>query len=167
MNSSDFECRLQQYYRLVYRIAYNVLRNAAEAEDISQEVFLQAYHKLSSLRDPRKFKAWVARMSYRLALNQRRSLARSRHRDWLWQEGTDVQRPNEESLIVDRERSSQLRAHIEQLPERLRSVLWLSAIQELEARDIARILRIPAGTVRSRLHLARKMLLKRFESEKL
>jgi RNA polymerase sigma-70 factor (ECF subfamily) len=142
---------LRQHGRLVYRIAYSVLGNAADAEEVSQEVFLRAFRKLGGLRDPEKFRAWVARMSWRLAINHRRGWLRDARRDTAWQESTAAPEPQPEGILA-------LREQITRLPDKLRAVLLLSAIEGLESPDIAAILEIPEGTVRSRLHLARRQL---------
>ena len=156
---SEFEQRLRETHRMVYRIAYSVLANAADAEDVTQEAFLRAYQKFSSLRDPKKFRPWVARASWRLALNRRRGESRSMSRDSAW---FSVQRAqvDPEAESANRELETRLREAISRLPDRLRSVVMLSGVEELDTRAVAAILGIPEGTVRSRLHLARRQLLK-------
>jgi len=142
----------------VFRIACAVLGNAAEAEEIAQEAFFQAYRKLRSLRDPLKFRAWVARMAFRLALNRKRSRLRTMARDRVWQ----ASRRGEADGSVradDRLYLDELRARIEELPEKLRVVLLLCALEDHDAGQVAALLKIPVGTVRSRLHLARRKLL--------
>lgn len=155
----EFERRLRESQRMVYQVAFGVLGDAADAEEVAQDVFLRAYRKLSSLRDPAKFRAWVARMSWRLALNRQRSSARARRRDTAWMETRTALAASAETVAAEREFYSRLRAGIDRLPEKLRAVLLLSAIEELDARSVAAILEIPEGTVRSRLYLARRQLL--------
>ena len=159
---ADFERRLRESQRVVYQMAYSVLANPADAEEVTQDVFLRAYRKLSSLRDPQKFRAWVARMSWRLALNRQRASARARRRDTAWFESVASPPASVETLAAAREFHSRLRNEIDRLPEKLRAVLLLSAIEGLDTHAVAAILEIPEGTVRSRLHLARKQLLQRF-----
>lgn len=157
----DFEKRLRESERVVYQIAFGVLANAADAEEVTQDVFLRAYRKLASLRDRTKFRAWVARMSWRLALNRRRATVRARLRETAWFE-TRAQRSSVETRAARQEFHARLRDEIDRLPEKLRAVLLLCAVEGLDARAVARTLEIPEGTVRSRLHLARKELLRRF-----
>ena len=156
---SEFEQRLRETHRMVYRIAYSVLSNPADAEDVTQEAFLRAHQKFSRLRDPEKFRPWVARMGWRLALNRRRGDSRSMLRDGAWF-ATQRGQANPEVEWADREFETRLRDAIVLLPEKLRSVVMLSGVEELDTRAVAKILRIPEGTVRSRLHLARRQLLK-------
>ncbi len=145
---------------MVYQIALSVLANAADAEEVTQEVFLRAYYKIASLRDPTKFRAWVARMSWRLALNRKRSSTRTLRRDTAWLESA-APPVSPEELASTLEFHSRLREEIGRLPDKLRDVLLLCAIQGLDARAVSEILGIPEGTVRSRLYLARKQLLRR------
>ena len=143
---------------MVYQIAYSALGNAADAEEVAQDVFLRAHSKLSSLNDRQKFRAWVGRMSWRLALNRLRSRSRSLHRDSAWH-ALQPAAANPESEVVQREFASRLDREIANLPEKLRSVLLLSAVEDLDTAAIAATLGIPEGTVRSRLFLARRRLL--------
>jgi RNA polymerase sigma-70 factor (ECF subfamily) len=154
-----FERLLRDTHGTVFQVAYAVLANAADAEEVTQEAFLRAYQKFSSLRDPQKFRAWVARMSWRLALNRRRANFRALRRDGAWFASRPV--PNDpEAEASTRELESRLQEHIACLPEKLRSALLLSAVQGLDARTVGMILKVPEATVRSRVYLARRQLLK-------
>jgi len=164
---TEFQQRLQECYHLVYRVALGVLRNAEDAEEISQDAFLRAYRKLPSLREPQKFRSWVARIGFRLALNRRRATARARQRDASWLEVSQPAAVSVEATVAQREFQLRLQQEIDRLPQKLRNVLLLSAVQELNARDVADMLGIPEGTVRSRLYLARKELLRVFCDEAL
>jgi RNA polymerase sigma-70 factor (ECF subfamily) len=164
---ADFERQLRECQRLVFRVAYAVLDDRADAEEVTQDVFLQAYRKLATLSEAGKFRAWVARMSWRLAINRQRAASRARRRDTSWWQWSAPRPPSVEKLAAEREFQSRLRAEIERLPEKLRAVLLLSAVEELDTREIAETLQIPEGTVRSRLHLARKQLLKVFSHERM
>jgi RNA polymerase sigma-70 factor (ECF subfamily) len=160
--ADDFEERLRQAERRVFRVAYAVLGNGADAEEIAQEAFLRAHRRRASLRDPLRFTAWVSRIAFRLALNRRRTYARQRFRDTAWHDSRpgvlDGDRLAAGQLVLER-----VREEIEGLPEKLRAVLLLCAVEGMEVREVADLLRIPPGTVRSRLHLARKALIKRID----
>ena len=150
-SSSGFESRVREHHRLVFQVAYSVLRNHADAEDVTQEVFLRAYRQLATLRDPERFRAWVARMSWRMALNRRRGELRARARDdgWFRSRGPET----------GVEMHAALGEAIARLPEELRDTLLLAAVEGLDTREAAAILEIPEGTVRSRLHTARRRLM--------
>ncbi len=157
--SEDFERLMRASYRLVYQVAYSVLRNAADAEEVAQDTFLNAYRKFDSLRSADKFRPWVARASWRLALNYRRGAARAMGRDGVWVASQSAaQTP--EAQASERQFEVRLRAQVERLPEKLRAVALLIGVEEMDVRTVAAILRIPEGTVRSRLHLARRQLLR-------
>jgi RNA polymerase sigma-70 factor, ECF subfamily len=166
-SAGEFEQRVRECHRLVFHIAYAVLSDRADAEEVVQDAFFRAYRKLSGLREPQKFRAWVAQMGYRLALNRWRAAARARRRDTSWHEMYGDAQTNVESIAAQREMKRRLREEIDRLPKKLRAVVILNAVQELDTRDIAGVLHIPEGTVRSRLHLARKALLKVFSDETL
>lgn len=157
---SIFEARVRESQRRVFQVAYAVLGNAAEAEEVAQDAFLRAYGRLCGLRAPESFRAWVSRIAFRLALNRRRSLLRERSRETLWH-GTRRQSLGGEGAAVDRLFLDRVRQEIDRLPEKLRSALVLSAVEGMDVSEVGRILRIPPGTVRSRVHLARKRLLER------
>jgi RNA polymerase sigma-70 factor, ECF subfamily len=166
-SAGEFEQRVRECHRLVFHVAYAVLSDRADAEEVVQDAFFRAYRKLSGLREPLKFRSWVAQMGYRLALNRWRAATRARRRDTSWHEMSAGAQANVETIVAQREMQRRLREEIDRLPKKLRAVVILSAVQELDARDIAGVLHIPEGTVRSRLHLARKALLKVFADEAL
>ncbi len=159
-NLDDFERLVRENQRVVYQIAYGVLGNAADAQDVTQDAFVQAHAKLSGLRDPARFSAWVRRIVHRLALNRLRSDSRTRKRE-AFVAADSVQTADVEALAADREAALAVNAAIDSLPSKLREALVLCAIEGLEPIDVAQMLGIPAGTVRSRLHLARKTLLEK------
>ena len=152
------EC-IAENQRRVFQIAYSVLGNSADAEDVAQEAFLRAYQKFASLREAEKFRWWINRIVFRLALNRRRGHGRRLVRDSAWQMTetramVDGAKYADQQVLLDR-----LWREIERLPEKLRSVLQLSLVEEMEAADVGAVLGVPAGTVRSRMHTARKRLL--------
>ncbi len=69
----EFEQRLGDSSTLAFRVAYGVLRQREDAEDVAQEALVRAYRKLSSLRDRESFRAWLVRISWRLAIDRLRS----------------------------------------------------------------------------------------------
>ncbi len=155
---ASFGDRVAENQRRVFQIAYGVLGNRADAEEVAQEAFLRAYQKFRSLRDAEKFRAWVNRIAFRLALNRQRGTRRRLDRDTAWHssgsETVDGAHSAEQRLLLE-----QLRIHIERLPEKFRRVLQLSIVEDMDSADVGAVLGIPEGTVRSRLHTARKLLL--------
>lgn len=158
-DDADFAARLAESQRRVFHIALSVLANPADAEEVAQEAFLRAHRRFATLREPAKFRSWVSRIAFRLALNRLRAQRRQRARESTWQAArpeplADPARQAAGNILLDR-----LRAEIQRLPEGLRLVLLLSAVEGMDAGEVAAVLAIPTGTVRSRLHRARKILL--------
>src|SRR4051794_26994836 len=79
----DFEARLLESSTLAFRVAYSVLRHRQDAEDVAQEAFVRAYRHFSQLRDRERFRAWLVRMTWRLALDRRRGDKRREARELL------------------------------------------------------------------------------------
>jgi RNA polymerase sigma-70 factor, ECF subfamily len=152
----EFEDRLAGCATLAYRVAYGVLRNSADAEDVAQEALLRAYHRFDRLRDPRRFRAWLVRITFRLALDRCRSAKRREQREILWVQPTPA--PTTEEVAASNEFQSQLERAIEALPDKLRLVLLLSAMEGHTNEEVAAMLGVPVGTVKSRLFVARKQL---------
>ena len=159
----DFELLVRYNQRMVYQIAYGVLGNAADAEDVTQDAFLRAHAKLTSLRDPERFRGWVCRIVRRLAFSRMRSETRTRRREELATSDV-VAVVDVEALAEAREFQTRVRREIDRLPEKLREALLLCAIEGLDSSAVSELLGIPEGTVRSRLHLARKQLLRELSS---
>src|SRR5436190_5386881 len=82
---AEFEARLAESSRLAFRVAFSVLRQREDAEDVAQEAFAKAHRSFSQLRDRERFRAWLVRMTWRMALDRQRSdrrRARRDHDDW-------------------------------------------------------------------------------------
>jgi RNA polymerase sigma-70 factor (ECF subfamily) len=152
----EFEERLAECGTLAFRVARGVLRNAPDAEDVAQEAMLQAYRRFPRLRDRSRFRAWLVRITFRLALDQARSARRREQRETLW--AVAVPRPTAEDLAASGEFERRLAKAMESLPEKSRLVLLLSAMDGHSLEEVAELLELPVGTVKSRLHIARKRL---------
>jgi RNA polymerase sigma-70 factor, ECF subfamily len=152
----EFEERLAECGSLAYRVARGVLRNNAEAEDVAQEALLRAFRRFERLRDRTRFRAWLVRITFRLAIDRARSSKRREVRETLWSQSAP--RPSTEDLAATNEFQEQLDRAIEELPERQRLVLLLAAMQGYSLEEVAEMLGLPMGTVKSRLFFARKQL---------
>ncbi len=160
----EFEERLAECGPLAYRVARGVLRNTADAEDVAQEALLRAYSKFDRLRDRNRFRAWLVRIAFRLALDRLRSGKRRELRDTLWSQ-PERQPPGAtaEDLAVSNEFQAHLESALAELPEKLRLVLLLAAMEGHTIDEIASMLGISTGTVKSRIFYARRQLAEKLQ----
>ena len=156
----EFGERLRESSSLAFRVAYGVLRHREDAEDIAQEAFLRAHRSIAQLRDRDRFRAWLVRMTWRLAIDRIRSEKRRTARELAI--ATPVARDGEHDVEA-RDRSQRLWAAIDELPDKLRIAIVLLSMEGHDIGEIARLLDIPEGTVKSRLFLARKELAEKLQ----
>lgn len=157
----EFEKRLAESGKLAYRVARGILQNSADAEDIAQEAFLKAYRNFSKLRDREHFRAWLVRITWRLAVDRSRSTKRREARETAW--SIEQPKPSPERLAASSEFEEHLDKYLSELPEKLRIVLVLSAIEGHTLEDVANLLGVPIGTVKSRMHFGRKQLAEKLQ----
>lgn len=155
----EFEERLAECGPLAFRVAYGVLRHAADAEDVAQEALLKAFRNFERLREPAKFRGWLVRIAFRMALDRWRSVKRREKREMPGEQpGHRITGPSAEELAASSEFQSRLERAMEELPEKFRLVVLLAGIQGYTLEEVAGMLGIPMGTVKSRLFFARKKL---------
>jgi RNA polymerase sigma-70 factor (ECF subfamily) len=155
----EFEERLAECGPLAYRVARGVLRNTADAEDVAQEALLRAYRSFDRLRDRSRFRGWLVRIAFRIALDRLRSAKRREQRDTLWSQPEHLPPvANAEDIAVSNQFQGHLDRALEELPEKLRLALLLSAMEGHTIDEIASMLGVPVGTVKSRIFIARKKL---------
>lgn len=156
------EALVHEHSRLVYRIAYAVLRRHHEAEDATQETFLRVVRYSSKLAEVEDPKTWLARIAWRVAVEFGRRSARKQEISL-----DDQEKPVQEVVSADASadrtiQGTQIGAALEKLiaalPEKLRAPLILSAIEEMSPREIAAMLDINEAAVRSRVFRARQIL---------
>jgi RNA polymerase sigma-70 factor (ECF subfamily) len=149
----EFEARLVECSTLVFRVAYGVLRHREDAEDVAQEAFTKAYRSFAQLRDRDRFRAWLVKTAWRAAIDRYHANRRRGGREL----AIDVDAPSGESA-ESAERATRLWSAIDALPEKLRVTIILAGIQGHNTREVAALLEVPEGTVKSRLFLARQQL---------
>src|SRR5690348_102141 len=152
----EFERFLTESSTLAFRVAYSVLRQREDAEDVAQEAFAKAYRNFRQLRDRTRFRAWLARMTWRLAIDRYRATNRRKALE-LNAESCEAGPSSAEAIAV-RERAERLWQAIDMLPEKFRMVIVLASIEGHEVAEVASLLGIPKGTVKSRLFAARQRL---------
>jgi len=141
----EFETRLVESSTLAFRVAYSVLRHREDAEDVAQEAFAKAYRSFRQLRDRGRFRAWLVRMTWRLALDLQRADRRRAVRETEHQPLASAM-PTTEDAMVLQQRAEQLWRAVDGLPEKLRMVVVLANIDEHELGEVARLTGLPQGT---------------------
>jgi RNA polymerase sigma-70 factor, ECF subfamily len=159
--SKYFEQFLWPHFRSAYNMARWLVGNHQDAEDIVQESFFKAYQAAGSVRGGDSG-SWLLTIVRRSAIN---FLQRDKRRREISLELRPVEpsdaTPNPESALMRQNRTEQVRAAILALPFEFREVLLLREMEEMSYKQIATVLRVPLGTVMSRLSRARHMLFER------
>lgn len=160
-DSSAFGVLVRRYQDRLYNTVYRLVGNHEDAQDTLQEAFLNAYQSLRSFKGDSRFFTWI----YRIAINAAISLKRKRKNavsiDAGLVDGIPFD-PVDESAGIEPERAIEqaeeeqiLQDALDRLSDDHRAVLVMKEIEGFKYEDIAEVLRIPIGTVRSRLHRAR------------
>jgi RNA polymerase sigma-70 factor (ECF subfamily) len=163
-----FEVLFRKYRDIVHRLVYSIVRDETLAQDVGQEVFLLVYRHLHKFRQDSAFKTWV----YRIAVNEAiRHLSRLKR--WQPLPDADVEPhastttlvvssigESPERILIEGERKAHVASAIEGMKTHHRLILNLFYLEELPVNEIARILEIPEGSVKSRLFYARDALKK-------
>jgi len=158
----DLDAAVRRHARLVYKVAYSALRQPEEAEDATQETFLRL------LKYPKRFEraddpaAFISRVAWRVALDRLRR--RKIQAEVPLEQNSEVVRSmraqgkSTEEIAISREMQQLLERLVASLPRKLRDVVRLSTVGEMQAKEIASILNIPEASVRTRLFRARGIL---------
>jgi RNA polymerase sigma-70 factor (ECF subfamily) len=149
-----------EYSATIYRVAYSVTRNAADAEDVVQETFLRVLRHHAKLSEVRDYRVWLVRIAWNLVLDRKRR-AKTRPQTDDFEDLARVLPTGEmsaEKMVITAQRHAHILRLIDTLPAREREVLLLSAVKELSTVEIALVLKTTESTIRSRLYRARHAL---------
>jgi RNA polymerase sigma-70 factor, ECF subfamily len=152
---------VRKHSRLVYRVAYSVLRNHHDAEDATQETFMRVLRYGKNLAGVRDQKTWLARIAWNIAVDRKRKTPHPSHADSFVDQVPSAADSAHEQAIQS-QRSAQLEKLIAGLPGSLRDVVTLSTVQEMSLTEVASVLQIPESAVRSRMFRAREILKQKF-----
>jgi RNA polymerase sigma-70 factor (ECF subfamily) len=160
-NEDALEAIVREYARLVYRIAYSVLRNHHDAEDATQETFVRLLRYKRKLEGIQDHKAWIAKIAWRVAIERGKrqpdiSMSEIEVRAAASHMASQLSSAEENAL--GNELSALLATLISALPEPLRDALRLSSVEGLSPAEIAQVLGSSESTVRSRIFRARQIL---------
>jgi RNA polymerase sigma-70 factor (ECF subfamily) len=168
-DQSAFEALIRRHERRVFGLLMRMLGNRQDAEDVAQEAFLSLHRHGHRFRHQARFSTFVFRVAANAALNRRRTLgrknARIRQLKLRQEAGTDLPTTprDPEAQTAGAEIQIQVQEALSRLPEDLRMATVLYDIEGLSYREIATVLKIPEGTVKSRIHRARSALRSRLK----
>lgn len=157
------EALIASYSKMVFRIAYSILRNHHDAEDAVQECFLRVWKHKDRLHQVSNEKTWLARVAWTTALDKRRSgrkmlLLNDSETGADEMESLSDSSPAADEQLAQQQKQQLLQRLIAALPDELGQTLELSTVYELNSAEIAEVMKIPEGSVRTRLFRARKQL---------
>jgi len=163
-----FALLVQRHQRFVFNLVFRMLGQYEEADEVTQETFLAAWQGLPGFRGNARFSTWLYRIAYNCALKQ----LEQRKRDQALQlaiqvEQADQRINNDERIgteIEARDRQIIVREHLSNLPAKYRIVLVLRHLQEMTYEEMAEILTMPIGTIKTHLFRARNLLKERLEA---
>jgi RNA polymerase sigma-70 factor (ECF subfamily) len=166
-----FACLVQRHQRRVFTMVLRMLQDYDEASEITQEAFLAAWLGLPSFRCEARFSTWLYRIAYNCALKQLERRKRERALQAVMQAGKILEGMNEEKQAEDsielRDRQAIVREQLEKLPTKYRIVLILRHFQEMAYEEMAEILTMPIGTIKTHLFRARHLLKERLLAQHL
>ena len=165
-SDAAFDWLVSYYHANVYNLAFGILADAADAADVTQEVFLCAFKGIRAFRHGSSLKTWLYRISVRQALN---------HRRWSWrhhreQISIDAEEENDFSLhltdaepnpyerLASREMQAVVRSALASIPTLFRSAVILRDLEGLSYEEIAEVMEVSVGTVKSRILRGRRLL---------
>ena len=164
-DTAVFERLFNRYQKRVYNLVYRMVGNEQDAADLTQEVFVRVYNSLSTLRSEEAFLPWVRTIALNICRDHFRKSGRTLRADSLDKrmsvEEGEVEREvedwssNPERVFAKKDVQETVQRAINSLSQERRAVVVLHHIEGMDVKDIARELRLPVGTVKSRLARAR------------
>jgi len=148
MAGAIFESLVKQYYEPLYKFAFSLARNEADACDLTQQTFFVWATKGHQLHDPNKTKTWLFTTLYRTFLQSRRRETRFPHEPL---HETDEELPATHPVLADHLDWQQVLKALGRVEEHYQAPVALFYLEECSYREIAEILEVPIGTVKSRL----------------
>ncbi|ADR18867.1 RNA polymerase sigma factor [Calditerrivibrio nitroreducens] len=162
-----YELLILKYQKQLFSTVFNIVKDEDLTMDIVQEAFLKAYESLPNLRNKDQFYPWIKRIAINESLmkidrNKRFVDMYNEDQDeddYFFNSITDEKNPEKE--LLDEEIRRYVKKYVDSLPSKLRTVIILREVEDMSYEEIADILKIPIGTVRSRLFNARQIIKER------
>ena len=157
-----WEAIVRQYRRKVFNVAYKFVGRHDEAEDLTQDIFLKIFKSLNTFDSRANFQTWLISVSRNLCIDHYRSVRKERetiNRDVDASELMPIAKGQSQiAMLEQRDRVELLREAMSSLPHTLRTAVLMRDIQELSYHEIAEELKLPEGTVKSRINRGRNEL---------
>jgi RNA polymerase sigma-70 factor, ECF subfamily len=163
-DSSAYRALIERYQDRVHAVAYGMVQNREDAQDVTQETFVRVYQRLGSFGGEASFRSWMFRIAMNLALDairrRKRAVIGGQRDVLLDRHGTlSIEDPQDLEQDTHRKRvHRRLLQAVEDLPEDQRQIILLRDLEGLSYAEIGAILEIPEAKVMARLHYARKKL---------
>ena len=162
-----FTALVEKYKDPVFNVAYRMLGNPTEAEDVAQEAFVRAYTQLHTYKDTHRFSTWLLSIASHLSIDQlrrRRFLALPLENvpflEWIADVG-----PSPEQSALRRETADDMQRILDMLPVKYRAVLWLRYWHDFSYEEIAQTLELTPALVKARLHRARELVARTMKAQ--
>lgn len=166
-NTDSYKYLVEKYQFRIINTCYKYTKNIVDAEDVAQEVFLKAYQNLSTFKSDSKFYSWLYRIAVNTSLNYINSKEKRKEKETISEENClidmNISKDNPRDYYQLNELINTLQPLMDNLPDDLRTLIELYEIKDFTYDEISKKLSIPIGTVRSRLHRARNMLISDFK----
>jgi RNA polymerase sigma-70 factor, ECF subfamily len=157
-----WELIVRQFWRKVFNVAYKFVGKHDAAEDLTQDIFLKIFKSLDTFDRRANFQTWLISISRNLCIDHYRSVRKERETIDRDVDANELSPPSKEpgqvALLEQRDRVTLLRQALSELPDTLRTAVLMRDIQELSYQEIADKLRLPEGTVKSRINRGRTEL---------
>jgi RNA polymerase sigma-70 factor (ECF subfamily) len=172
---SAFEQLVDLYKEKIYYLAYRMLGNRHEAEDIIQETFLRVYMNFDRFDQTQKFSTWIYRIATNLSIDRLRKRKASYSLDAEINQGDGLdgydrlvsEEDTPEKQLMITETQIQIRNAIDKLPEKYKSVVVLRYLHDLSLQEISDVLGMPVTTIKTRIHRGREFLRKKMNFDQL
>ncbi len=154
-NPDAFAALVERYDRAVYHLAYRTMHDVEDARDATQEAFFKAFRSLRTFKPGAKFSTWIFAIAYHACCD--RLNRRKRYSGEELPDRADAA-PGPEAQAISLDEAQRLRTAIDALPEKYRTVITLYHLQGRQYEEIAKVLDLPMGTVKTHLFRAKEQL---------
>lgn len=173
-DQDSYRVLVERYSDFAYTVALRVVGDEGEAEDVAQEAFVRAHRALSRFRGDSKFSSWLYRITVNRALTHlKRRKRRPDTVEMTSSPGVEAEVrsrrscENPERVVLDNDLAACVRRAVDALPPRYRTVVTLFYLEERSYKEVADVLGVPMGTLKTHLHRARAMLRRELEAQEL